>query len=378
MKTSKNKSFTLIAILIAINFQILSQVIIEIQPGPAEGKDARVWSLDPHDNFGDHLYMKANAWTWGGTFGIERSFIEFDLSVIPPDTEILEAELSLFYHFLGGNPEQTHSGDNYTLLQRIISPWDEYTVNWNSQPSITSQNQVIIPPSTGPQQDYTNIDVTDLINDMLNDPDNSHGFLFRIMTEETYRRVALASSDHPEPSRWPKLIITLDCDEPVADFVYSVNNNFVEFTDSSLYASSWTWDFGDGYYSTLQNPIHYYSEPGEYEVCLIAENDCGSDTICKTVRVALTFIQDRQANNSIKIIPNPVINRAIISLPGNNHTYAQITIFNCFSKVVKNDKIFFNNSNSSFELDFSLYASGVYLLKIITEDYSLTEKFIIK
>ena len=45
-------------------------------------------------------------------------------------------------------------------------------------------------------------------------------------------------------------------------FTYSVNNNCVpatvSFTDQSVDAVSWHWDFGDGDTSTLQNPSHVY------------------------------------------------------------------------------------------------------------------------
>ena len=37
------------------------QTIIELQPGPTEGKDARVWSLNPTGNFGDYEFTKMNA-----------------------------------------------------------------------------------------------------------------------------------------------------------------------------------------------------------------------------------------------------------------------------------------------------------------------------
>ena len=47
----------------------------------------------------------------------------------------------------------------------------------------------------------------------------------------------------------------------------------VQFTDYSTgYVTSWLWDFGDGNTSTSQNPIHTYSEIGNYSVTLNASN----------------------------------------------------------------------------------------------------------
>jgi len=183
-----------------------------IQPGPEEGKDARVWTLDPGNNFFDHKYTKLNAWTWSGEFGIERSFIEFDLAEIPSGAQIDQAFLSLYYHFLSGNPEQTHYGANKFLIQRITSEWSEYEATWNNQPAVSSQNQVEIEASVDPQQDYIDIDVTLMLIDALNcNSDSSFGMGFQLETEELYRRIGLSSSDHPNPAFWPKLEIFYSC-----------------------------------------------------------------------------------------------------------------------------------------------------------------------
>ena len=60
----------------------------------------------------------------------------------------------------------------------------------------------------------------------------------------------------------------------------------VNFTDSSLYATSWAWDFdGDGNIdSTEQNPTYTYNNtPGKYNVTLTATGPGGSDTKTETI-----------------------------------------------------------------------------------------------
>jgi len=73
---------------------------------------------------------------------------------------------------------------------------------------------------------------------------------------------------------------------PVADFTGSPTSGeeplTVYFTDqSSNSPTSWSWDFGDGYTSTAQNPNHQYSSAGTYTVVLAATNQYGSDTETK-------------------------------------------------------------------------------------------------
>lgn len=63
-----------------------------------------------------------------------------------------------------------------------------------------------------------------------------------------------------------------------------------QFYDSTTIASgsvvAWQWDFGDGYSSTIQNPVHTYNNSTQYNVTLIATSDNGCrDTITKVVTI---------------------------------------------------------------------------------------------
>ena len=54
----------------------------------------------------------------------------------------------------------------------------------------------------------------------------------------------------------------------------------------------WTWNFGDGTSSNQQNPIHTYSQPGIYLVCLTIGNNTSScqDTYCDSLVVGNTTL----------------------------------------------------------------------------------------
>jgi len=177
---------------------------LTLQPGN-EGKDAKVFSLESESNFADDHDFIAAAWTFNGTPGILRSFIEFDLTGVPQNTEVLSAALSLYYNNTSSSEGQ--DGLNSAILQRVIEPWSEQTISWGNQPATINTNEVILPTSTSMNQDYTNIDVTRLITDMLADPGNSHGLSLRLVTEETFRSMKFATSDFDDPSRHPKLEI---------------------------------------------------------------------------------------------------------------------------------------------------------------------------
>lgn len=78
--------------------------------------------------------------------------------------------------------------------------------------------------------------------------------------------------------------------EPVASFQPTTSNtcigNSITFTDfSSNIPTTWAWDFGDGYTSTQQNPIHSYSTAGAYTVQLTVTNSAGTNSTSQTITV---------------------------------------------------------------------------------------------
>ncbi|HPR28846.1 MAG TPA: PKD domain-containing protein [Chitinophagales bacterium] len=72
-----------------------------------------------------------------------------------------------------------------------------------------------------------------------------------------------------------------------AAFTYFVDGPTVLFNNNSLFADTYAWDFGDGYSSTIEDPVHTYADPGVYNVCLTASNDLSTDEFCQDVTVVL-------------------------------------------------------------------------------------------
>ena len=68
----------------------------------------------------------------------------------------------------------------------------------------------------------------------------------------------------------------------------------VNFTNTSLRGNSYEWDFGDSAISTEEHPEHVFSTAGTYTVCLTANGDCGSETICQDITVSSSLPSDVQ------------------------------------------------------------------------------------
>ncbi len=59
---------------------------------------------------------------------------------------------------------------------------------------------------------------------------------------------------------------------PLASFEYTQNGMTVSFANKSLNANSFLWSFGDGSTSSEKDPIHTYTQEGEYTISLSVKN----------------------------------------------------------------------------------------------------------
>jgi hypothetical protein len=185
-----------------------------LQPDARTGQDAVIWTEKPDQPIPNNKDFQAMGWTWyslGYNNGIRRSLINFDLSSIPVNAKIKNANLSLYFNPTSAEIPSTlgHSqrdGSNASILSRITSPWNEASVTWNSQPSISEDNTISVKASDAIDEDYV-IDVKNLIEDMVANPDESFGFMYMLENEDYYRAMIFASSDHADSDLHPKLEI---------------------------------------------------------------------------------------------------------------------------------------------------------------------------
>ena len=205
-------------------------VTLTLQPNSAAGKDATIWYIDDQttskgptntSNYGSDPELPGMEWTFGIpkddtttlAIGSKRGLIEFDLSSIPSNSSVSSAYLSLYGCPTCSDPGHAvndgyYPGTNQGLVQRITTPWTENTVTWNTSPSITTQNQDTLPPSTSTGENYTNINVTALVQDMINNPSSSYGFMISMQETLIYRRLIFASSDNTDSTKHPKIVVT--------------------------------------------------------------------------------------------------------------------------------------------------------------------------
>jgi len=145
---------------------------------------------------------------------------------------------------------------------------------------------------------------------------------------------------------------------------------FIQFSDSTVGASTWNWDFGDGNTSTGQYPIHSYSSfENSYLVTLSVSDSLGIcfDTISTNLQV-ISSVGD-------KIYPNPNTGIFTIDLKLKEATYVKAEVFDVMGRKV--GKVWDGTLSSTFLLvDISRYRDGAYILKVEVNGLTIVQKLV--
>jgi hypothetical protein len=171
-------------------------------------EDATVSSLDSAANYGQNPDLIALAWSANDRDFVLRSLMRFDLPELAEGEVLLSATLSLFATTGSTNPG--HLGFNDALITRINGSWTPDEVTWQNQPPVVTDHAVFLPRSSGPDQDFTNLEVTELVLDMLSGAGPAQqGLMIQLQSESVFRSINFASSDHPDASRHPVLTLQI-------------------------------------------------------------------------------------------------------------------------------------------------------------------------
>jgi PKD repeat protein len=151
---------------------------------------------------------------------------------------------------------------------------------------------------------------------------NSQNPVHLYLTNGTYSVCLIAGGCDPDTMCSSVTV----CPETLSAAFTSSDSAFTaNFTSTSTGASTYMWDFGDGNFSTAQNPSHVYGTTGLFNVCLTTYNVCGdSVTSCDTVLLVITDALSMNGTESV-VYPNPAADQATVmvnsTLYGGNYQF---------------------------------------------------------
>lgn len=141
-----------------------------------------------------------------------------------------------------------------------------------------------------------------------------------------------------------------------ANFIFgNYGKNIIGFENKSSGSGlQYKWYFGDGDSSTLQNPVHTYTNANNKVVKLIVTGDCNTDDTTITLR---DFTSINQVNNNQywHVYPNPALNRIYVSNMTENLNYQ---ISNSIGQILK------QGTYTSDGINIEKFTTGVYLLQV--------------
>ncbi len=107
-------------------------------------------------------------------------------------------------------------------------------------------------------------------------------------------------------------------------------------------------------------------------------NECGSDSLCDSVRLTKTGISSWAANNGIRLFPNPTSGSFILTInPTLFDSPIHLNLFNTTGTTLYQTTI--HSATTSWHKKFSMNEAspGLYFVKITTPQQTITRKLMI-
>ncbi|MBX7240958.1 MAG: HYR domain-containing protein [Bacteroidia bacterium] len=121
--------------------------------------------------------------------------------------------------------------------------------------------------------------------------------------------------------------------EPLNAQPVLLQNATIQFINQSIGASSYAWSFGDGFASGEENPVHTYTNPGVYNVTLIANNSYGACPVSYTLTYEI--IPDGDIYIPNVFTPNGDGANDVFGATGTGVSVFEMQIFNRWGTIVK-------------------------------------------
>jgi hypothetical protein len=159
-------------------------------------------------NYSNHAQYKAERGT-AGTWFATRTLFSFDFSCIPSNAVVTSAFVTLY-----GNGHNPLNQPNSAKLYVNTGSWREQTLTWNTQPTHSTSNPVVIAP-TSTSTDNRTLDISLHVQSWIRNPASNYGWKMMLDDEVSslYSFLVFGSSDALTSIR-PTLVLTITVPRP--------------------------------------------------------------------------------------------------------------------------------------------------------------------
>ena len=213
---------------------------------------------------------------------------------------------------------------NSNAIEIIINPLPTTSISGDAEICQGESSNITIDFTGSPPWDLTYTDGTNTTSIQISD----NPYIFPVSESGTFQVTEVVDNNGCTGTELGGTVVITVNPMPTANFDFTIAclNDPTQFANnSSIDVTGWSWDFGDGNTSNLENPDHTYSNAGAYDVQLIVANgNTCEDTIIKSVMV------DSEYPVSISVIASsenicegePVVFTATPEYPGDEPEYS--------------------------------------------------------
>lgn len=158
------------------------------------------------------------------------------------------------------------------------------------------------------------------------------------------------------------------------DTVYISLGGVLLLNNTSSGGDSYYWDFGDGNFSTIENPVHTYYEAGNYTITLQVSNGvCGK--IAKYQVVVLAAPEDAtEPGNDYYVELIRINEQYYLDISLEERRDVQVVVYNSLGQEIYKTAV--NMKEGKTLIDLQGHSAGVYMLRATFVDEVYSRKLI--
>jgi PKD repeat protein len=166
--------------------------------------------------------------------------------------------------------------------------------------------------------------------------------------------------------------------DAIAGFTWTQVSREITFTNTSEYAESYLWYFGDGSSSDETNPVHLYAEDGVFTVSLFANSaECAGNIISEDIEINTVGISHPDTPLNIAVYPNPG-NGVFYFCPAAGLQHVAVKMIDVTGQVVHRENFSSVASGTTVKFGNLQLNPGIYFVEINSNEGEMLTKVLVK